>query len=154
MNHSQVFKNGPRTPVINCIGEAVLGDIERLVAARTAIYSFQDAIETCGVDFTEEIFFARIIQNRTATCEAAAKEFSRDGGIEAYHLTGVVVDTVIVACARCSCDRSQQHVEGQRETPRLGGMQRTPVEEGILQSVNTTIKRTQWDACIAEMLVP
>src|SRR5215471_15615410 len=127
-----MFEDSAWTTIILRIGEAILCDIKRLVATSSLIDSLQDAIETFGIDFTEEIFFAGIIENGMRACEATTEEFRGHARIEAYHVTRIVVNAMIISRTGGTCNWSKEGFEGKRETSCLTSLQSSPVEEGVL----------------------
>src|SRR5258708_2259915 len=48
--------------------------------------------------------------------------------VHPYHFTAIVVDPVIIACARCMCNGSHQHGERKCEPARLYSLQGSPGE--------------------------
>src|SRR5579875_895788 len=77
MYHRQVFQNRSWSPIIVSIVEAILRNIERLIAPRAPIDLTQHTIETLWIDFPEAIMFIQpgIVTRCVRTDKTPAEEF-------------------------------------------------------------------------------
>src|SRR5713101_6666385 len=81
------------------------------------------------------------------------KEFRGHGWIEANHVTGIVVDAVIIPRTWGTCNWSKEHIEGKCEMPCLSGLQCSPIEECVLQACNRAIEQRVGVGGVEEMIV-
>src|SRR5438128_7920779 len=115
MNHRKMLQDSARATILDSVGKAILHDIQRLIASCPMIDLFQDTVETFRIDFAKQVLFPRIIDDRTRTGEASPKGVRRDGRIKAYKFTGIVIHTVVIACAWSASDGGKDHVQGKWE---------------------------------------
>ena len=100
VDHRKVLQNCTRAAVILGIAKTIFCDIERLVASRATIDSFQNAIDTLWINLSEIVIQAWIIAYCTRADEAPPEEFIRNTRIETNHFSCIVVNTVKISCPR------------------------------------------------------
>src|SRR5579875_184938 len=153
MDRCQVLQNRTRAAIIERIVKAVLGDVERPVAARALIDGFQDAVEALGIDLAKAVIQPDIVMHHPRLHEAAAKKFRRGAGIEAHQLARIVVHAMIVSCPCRSAKRRHHHIERKGKAAAFAGLQQGPTEIGIVDARNRAIERRECIGRIKETIV-
>src|SRR5205823_13149461 len=106
----KVLQKCTRAAVILGIAKTIFSDIERLVASRATIDSFQNAIDTLWINLSEIVIQAWIIAYCTRADEAPPEEFIRNTRIKTDHFSCIVVDTVKISCPRSMLYGVEHHI--------------------------------------------
>ncbi len=107
MDHRKMLQDSSWTAIVQCITNAILGNIQGLVASRAMMDGFQYPVETLCINFVEAIAHPWISMQRIRPGEAPCKEFARMGRIKAYQVTAIVVDAMVISRPWCVRKRGQ-----------------------------------------------